>query len=317
MITSVAFSADGKKLMSTGEDRFARLWQVATGKELLKIAHGEDTFGGVSLSPDGKLAAGLSAWQDGKFYLWDLQSGKELLRVAKGHKRINQVAFSPNGKMVAASDVSGKISLYEVTTGKLRASFSGHFGEIASVAFSPDGLRLATGSADTTVLVWDVTAGGKDHPPGKPAIAEIFLQKHWQALGNEDAALAYQAMWRLAACPELAEPFLLAQLKPVPDITPQQIKDLITNLDDASFARRTQAMSQLVELGKKAESILKATLQQPISEEVRQRILGLLDKLHALEFSVEQVRTQRALETLEWIGTKNSLPSQHAELNGK
>src|SRR5438552_47966 len=60
-VWSVPFSPDGKTLASAGDDRTIKLWEVATGKELARIAagHREDVHC-VALSPDGKTLASAS-----------------------------------------------------------------------------------------------------------------------------------------------------------------------------------------------------------------------------------------------------------------
>ena len=52
-VTSVAFNSDGKLALSGGEDKTARLWDVATGKELRRFAGHDGTLHFVACSPDG------------------------------------------------------------------------------------------------------------------------------------------------------------------------------------------------------------------------------------------------------------------------
>lgn len=317
MITSLAFTGDGAKLMTTAEDRTARLWDAASAKELQYVSQGEDTFGGVRLTPDGKLGAALSCWFDGRVYLWDLTSGKGLPRIPLAAKKITQIAFAPTGKMLAACESDGKITLYETATGKERTAFTGHFGEIQTLAFSPDGRRLATGSADTTVLIWDVIGADSRTLKKAPYVSAIQLLKLWQDLASADAALAYRAMCKLLAQPAQAEPFLRARLELAPPPSQQQVRAWIDDLDHVNYARRTLATSHLLELGKQVEPLLQDALGKKNSTEANQRIQVILDKLDRVELTPEQVRRERALETLEWIGTTNISHGLHAESKKK
>jgi WD40 repeat protein len=50
----VAFGPDGKTVLTGSWDKTARLWEVATGKQLGPPLHHRDTVAAVAFSPDGK-----------------------------------------------------------------------------------------------------------------------------------------------------------------------------------------------------------------------------------------------------------------------
>ena len=53
MVNSVAFSPDGKYVVSGSDDDTARVWEAATGKEIARMTH-DDDVNSVAFSPDGK-----------------------------------------------------------------------------------------------------------------------------------------------------------------------------------------------------------------------------------------------------------------------
>jgi len=150
----VAWSPDGRTLLTGSRDRTAALWDAATG-ERIRVLEGHD--GGVTsvaFSPDGKRA--LSGSQDKTVALWDAATG-ELLRRMKGHALwVTGVAFSSDGRYALSGSLDRTAILWDTTDGSLAATFEGHGDRLEAVAFSPDGKEALTASADRTVFLWDV-----------------------------------------------------------------------------------------------------------------------------------------------------------------
>ena len=152
-VLSVAFSPDGWRLASGGEDNTVKIWDSATGKELFPLKGHEGRVTSVAFSPDGQRLASASA--DHTVKIWDSATGKELLAL-KGHGEVvTSVTFSPDGQRLATASSDKTVKVWDSTTGKELLSLAGHTDEVTSVAFSPDGQRLASGSVDKTVKIWD------------------------------------------------------------------------------------------------------------------------------------------------------------------
>ncbi len=165
---SVAFSPDGKMLVSGSWDKTAILWDAVTGKEIRTFRGHTQRIRGVAFSPDGKWVA-TGSW-DNTVKLWDITTGKVVRTLS--HPMVNSVAFSPDGKLLASASTSsdGRLSfdetskdptikLWDVHTGKEVRTLRGHTFYVYSVRFSPDGKLLASGSRDGTVRLWDVATG--------------------------------------------------------------------------------------------------------------------------------------------------------------
>jgi WD40 repeat protein/tRNA A-37 threonylcarbamoyl transferase component Bud32 len=69
LVTSLAFSPDGKRLVSAGEDKTMKLWDTKTGQEALSLRGHADVIRGVAFSPDGRLLA--AAGDDGTVLVWN------------------------------------------------------------------------------------------------------------------------------------------------------------------------------------------------------------------------------------------------------
>jgi WD40 repeat protein/uncharacterized caspase-like protein len=157
LVSSVAFSPDGKTLASASADQTIKLWDVASGIELRSLYGHAAVVWSVAFSPDGKTLA--SAGADRTIKLWDVVSGAEL-RTLNGHaEEVWSVAFSPDGKMLASASVDKTIKLWDVVSGTELQALKGHTDAVWSVAFSPDGKMLASGSMDKTIKLWEVASG--------------------------------------------------------------------------------------------------------------------------------------------------------------
>lgn len=160
-VYAVAFSPDGKLLVSGVSDNTVQLWDIVAQRELSPLTGHKDWVKSVAFSPDGKLLASASA--DKTVKLWHVDSGHEIKTLT--HRTwVQTVRFSADGQTLASGSYDGKIRTWSVDTTargfgiRINENFTveGHRGAVSSIAFSPNADILASGSYDGTVKLWTV-----------------------------------------------------------------------------------------------------------------------------------------------------------------
>ncbi len=110
--TSAAFSADGKRVLSGGDDRMLRLWDADTGKEIQTFRGCEGGVKSVAFSPDGKHI--LSGSSDATVRLWDVETGKDLRDFRKHAESVVAVTFLDGGQATLSASRDAAVRIWRL-----------------------------------------------------------------------------------------------------------------------------------------------------------------------------------------------------------
>ena len=162
-VVALAFSADGKLLATGGgaptEEGEVRLFEVATGKETLKLkAPHSDTVFGLAFSPDGKILA--TGGADKFLRTWEIPSGK-MLKAFEGHTHhVMDVSWKGDGKTLVSAGADQVLKVWSYENGEQIRTIPGHTKQITRVVFIGNKPEFLTCSGDQTARAWNVDNGG-------------------------------------------------------------------------------------------------------------------------------------------------------------
>jgi WD40 repeat protein/flagellar biosynthesis GTPase FlhF len=169
-VNSAGFSGNGARVITGGADGRARVWRVADGQLVAELPHGA-VVTGARLTPNGRSA--VTAGRDGVVRVWNVATRATVRRYDLGGS-INDLELSRNGRFAVAASSNKLAAVYGVAA-RSEVLLKGHTDEVVAAAFSPDGTRVATASADSTARIWNSRTGKSvelvGHSAGLTALA--------------------------------------------------------------------------------------------------------------------------------------------------
>lgn len=155
--TSIAFSPDGKYLISGTLSRKVQIWKMSDLTLLRTLEQHEAGVKRVAFSLDGEHFA--SGDNDGTICIWRMSDMQVESTLQYGNGGVLSLAFSQDGQKLAAGFEDGPIKLWSVKGGAPLHALKGHEMGTKDLLFSPDGARLVSVGEEGLAKVWRVEDG--------------------------------------------------------------------------------------------------------------------------------------------------------------
>ncbi|KAI5115832.1 hypothetical protein M0805_001517 [Coniferiporia weirii] len=194
-INDVAYSPDGRYIVSGSRDELLRIWDAQTGSTVggPLMGHSGSVLS-VSYSPNGRHI--VSGSSDKTLRIWDVQTENAVGRPLSGHSgSVQSVAYSPDGRHIVSGSSDKTLIIWDAQNGSsVGQPLTGHSDWVRSVAYSSDGRHIISGSSDKTLRIWDTQT---KNPVGRPltghsgsilSVAYSFDAKHIVS-GSSDMTL--------------------------------------------------------------------------------------------------------------------------------
>ena len=171
-ITHVGFSGQGGRLVTTSEDRTARVWDIEGGRKICELRGHRDRVTFAAFTADGQRVVTTSA--DGTARIWNVAPSNMARTLETDREAAELAGFGPDGRTLVLPSAENRNVCHRVqcASGRVLTTFTGHTGPVLFTRFSATGKHLLTTSEDRTVRIWEADTGRevtRVEMPGKSA----------------------------------------------------------------------------------------------------------------------------------------------------
>jgi WD40 repeat protein len=151
-IFGLEFSPDGKQIASCGADRFAKIFELETGKFIRSFEGHTHHVLGVSWRADGRRLATSGA--DNVIKVWDIKTGDQKRTISGFGKEVTSIRFVADGDNVLACSGDKTVQMKNAESGGNVRNFPGAVDFMYAVSASASGKVIAAGGQDSVLRVW-------------------------------------------------------------------------------------------------------------------------------------------------------------------
>ncbi|MGE5193512.1 MAG: WD40 repeat domain-containing protein, partial [Deltaproteobacteria bacterium] len=156
-INCLAFTPDGRAVITGGVDARLHLWSVETGKAMPPLADQRNAILTVAFAPDETVVA--FGKRDGTLVFWDVASRQATATIQAHPEWLRSIAFSPDGTTIVTGGNERELHVWEAKTRHKLRSLEVPQGPIFSLRFSADSALLAAGAGGGATELFDMKLG--------------------------------------------------------------------------------------------------------------------------------------------------------------
>jgi hypothetical protein len=185
MISHIAFSPDGRRVLTGAEGGPLLLWDGRTGAQIAKFEERSYQVSALCFSPDGGTIL-LGEVNKGASLI-DAGSSELLQKLGDGSGGVQDACFSPDGRLVASAEDT-LVRVWDRESGELLAEIEGHKDRLRRVRFSPDGQWILSAGDGGTARIWELPAWGAEAllAVAGERLRRAFTEEECQAFFGDD-----------------------------------------------------------------------------------------------------------------------------------
>ncbi len=257
-VLAATWNRDESKILTNSDDGTARIWDAASGEELVTLTGHTNIVLAATWNRDESKILTRSA--DGTARIWDAASGEELVRLTGHTQSVLAATWNRDESKILTSSDDGTARIWDAASGEELVRLTGHTQSVDQAMWNRDGSKILTSGADGTARIWDAASGeelvtltGHTHI----VLAATWNRDESKILTNGDDGTA--RIWDAASGEELVT--LTGHTRFVLAATWNRDESKILTSGDDGTARIWDAASgeELVRLTGHTQSVLAAT----------------------------------------------------------